>query len=136
MEIDVTDYVLGTEHGDISSSCAELGPNAAQITWSHATAESARVPILASAEDCDAARDWLRGFGAWSRDELAAESDDEIRALVLQFISGDVREAESLAPGDGPGGIDWEAYGELQSEGTCSGYLYLGVDGRIYFGMH
>jgi hypothetical protein len=135
MDIDVTDYLDSVDHGMISASRAEIGADAGPITWSNACEESRKAPILATREDCDAARDWLGEFGAWTDEELAQDPDEDIRALVLQFISGDIREAQSLAPGDGPGGIDWTEYRRLQEAGTCSSYLFLGDDGRVYFGV-
>ena len=134
MELNITRYVLDTDHGQISGSRAELGDDAARYTWRNAQAEAERADILTTPEDCDTARDWLRGFGAWPGAELAAMPDDDIRALVLQFISGDVREAQSVAPDDDdPAGIDWEAYEADAEAGRISGSFYRGDDGAIYF---
>lgn len=133
MQLDITDYVSSTDHCLVSASVAELGANAGRITWQNAMEESKGAKILESDDAINTARDWLEGFGAWSRDELDSMTSEEVRALILQFISGDIREAESLAPGDGAGGIDWEAYGDLASHGTCPGRCYLGDDDRVYF---
>lgn len=130
MEIDVTDYVLGTEHADISASIAEKGQNAARLTWDVAKAETAARPLLKTPAEVESAADWLAGFGAdWNLSDPAG-----VQALFAQFVSGDVREAQSLHYAeDQPGEIDWPEYRKDQEEGRCSGYLFLGAGDRIYF---
>lgn len=135
LEIDITDYVYDVEHSEISGSVAELGYDAAAITWRNSQEVARGVPFLATTAECDTARDWLAEFGAWEGEELCAMSDDDIRALVAQFVSGDVREAQLLAPGDGFGGIDWQELEQMQAAGTCAGYMGLGDNGRIYYSL-
>lgn len=135
MEIDVTRFVTEADPYDFSASILERGPNAGRETWNEAKEAAADIyPLLVTEQELETARDWFGEFGAWEDDEeRAAWSPAEINALLIQFISGDLREAESLANGDGPGGIDWNAYRELQEAGTCSSYLFLADDGRVFF---
>lgn len=70
-------------------------------------------------------RDWIRGFGAWDDEELAAMSDQETNALLLQFIAGDIREQEHFDTIE-----EWEAACE---SGQCSGALCQGDGGRWYY---
>ncbi len=73
----------------------------------------------------DEARAWLKDFGAWDEDEIAAWSDTELNALVVQFIAGDIREMDMFDT--------TEEYQEACERGTCSGRLYPGRNGEWYF---
>ena len=41
----------------------------------------------------DLAINWLREFGAWSEEELAAEPDDTLAERVLWIAAGDIQES-------------------------------------------
>ena len=129
MKIDITD-LISEDLGMFSGSAAELGDNAGQITWRNALEYVTGNPIVPNA---DAARDYFESFGAWSADELKAMSDQEINALALQFIAGDVREIEGKCADDN-GEIDWQEYGELASAGQLPG-AYYAYNGRVYMDM-
>lgn len=132
MEIDITKLATEGEMFEFSASVAERGWNAGPETWANATAEAESSPILTE-DQLDEFRDYIRGFGAWEDEEIDGWDITHCNALFIQFAAGDLREAESLCPGDGPGGIDWEAYSVLADAGTCSGRIYPGDDGQIYF---
>lgn len=134
MEIDITDYMQSVDHFYISGSRAELGDNAAQITWSNANAEAAEKPLIVTDDEFRVFRDWAKAFGAWSQEEIAAWTATECNALLMQYISGDVRELEALASDD-DGEIDWAEAERLTQAGTIGGNIYPGTDGRIYFYM-
>ena len=127
MEIDITSFFENAEAFNYSASQAELGQNAGKITWNAAVADSSEFMLLDTEEKREEWRADVRGFGAWDDDEIAAWSDQELNALLIQFISEDIREFESLC------GDDWEEYQKLQEQGTVSGRMYLGDDGSIYF---
>lgn len=134
MELNITRYAHDTDHGTISGSIAELGPDAARYTWRNAQAAAGATELLTTPDELDNARDWLRGFGAWSVEELAAMPDTDIRALILQFISGDIREAQHVCPDDdNPLGIDWAAYQTAAEDGPISGQLFCADDGQLYY---
>jgi hypothetical protein len=136
MEIDITDFVETAEPSEFSASVAELGQNAGKITWANAKREAQNRPFpLLMADDRDEFEAWIKGFGAWEDEEIAAWSLDECNALLIQYISGDLRELLDLCPGDDEYGIDWGEARSLQEQGTISGNIYEGDDGRLYFYM-
>jgi hypothetical protein len=131
MEVDVTRLINEVDPSEISGSIAERGNNAGPETWANALEATADEPLLTTEDERDNARDFFKGFGAWSKEEIAAWSDNDIDALILQYAAGDLRELQSCAPGDGLGDIDWDKAEHLQSEGTCGGSLYVSGD-KLY----
>ena len=133
MELDVTRFVETAEPFEFSASRAERGDNAGPETWNNAKAEAAESPLLTDPADLDTFRDYMRGFGAWEKDEIDGWTETECNALLIQLISGDLREAESLCPGDGPGGIDWTEQEKLAQAGTISSRMFLGDGERVFY---
>jgi hypothetical protein len=131
-EINVTRLVTENDLFEFSASRMERGNNAGAETWANAKAEAADNPIL-SDEVLPDFRDYVRGFGAWDREEIEAWSSIECNALFVQMVSGDMREAEALCPGDGPGGVDWNEYERLSHEGRVSGRVYASGDAVFYY---
>lgn len=131
LEVDVTRLITTLDPAVISGSIAELGSDAAQFTWNNAKEGAKR---LLKRDQLDAARDYFAEFGAWSRDELRAMSAVEIEALTLQYAAGDLRELQSLAPGDGVGFIDWQEAEKLAEQGTCGGNLFP-HNNRLYISL-
>lgn len=123
MEIDVTTYVTTVDCSELSGSVAELGSNAAPYTWSNAM-EQADPPLVTSEQQGEL-REWLQGFGAWDEDEIAAMSDQETNALLIQFIAGDVREMDMYS--------DVAEYEQAQEKGECSGHLLQGDNDTWWF---
>ena len=114
----------------LSHSIAEGGENAGQNTWNASKKQALNSsPLLNTPEKLQAMRDFTRESGGWNREEIAAWSDNELNALFLQWIAGDVRElgADSLDE------IDWEEAEEMQSEGQAPSNIFKGDDGKIYF---
>lgn len=108
---------------DLSASIAERGPNAGPETWQNA--KDAAGSLNLDDETIEQLRDWFGEFGAWDDEDRAAWSRDEVEALTLQYIAGDLREGQALAPGNGVAGIDWAEYEELSQSGTISGNLFV-----------
>ncbi len=129
-ELDITDFFNGAAPCDYSANAMELGQDAARITWRNACADSAEWPLLQTAEQRDAFRGFVGGFGAWDDAEIAAWSDTELNALCIQFVSGDIRESGLTA---GASDADWKAYEGDASEGRVCGRICRGTDGRVYF---
>jgi hypothetical protein len=123
LELNVT-RLLASELSDFSASVAERGATAGRDTWANAKREAADAPLV-SADQIDDAKRWAGEFGAWDADEIAAWTHDDVNALVIQFVSGDIREAQSCAPGEGIADIDWDAYEQLSEAGTLSGNLFV-----------
>lgn len=138
MELNITEFwkALATDFAprDFSASKMELGDNAGEITWNNAVTESADWMLLDDDDKREAFRDHVRGFGAWSDDEIGAWSDIELNALLIQCITGDIREVPDMS---GPDDWDWTEYQEMVNEGTVSGRLFggsLAVDGvSVYY---
>lgn len=128
MYIDITS-LLELDCFPLSHSCAEGGDNAGRNTWNASKAQADKTPLLDTEEKLEAMRDFARSSGGWTREEVEAWSADEINALFLQWIAGDVREAGA----DSLEEIDWNEYEEQASEGRISSNLSHGEDGRIHF---
>lgn len=135
MEIDITEFVRTAETHDFSASIAELGQDAGKITWGNAVREAASTQLITAADRPRFER-WVREFGAWDDDEIGAWSLDECNALLIQYISGDLNELESLCYSDSDEFcIDWREAEKLSERGTIGGNIYKGDNGRVYFYM-
>lgn len=105
MEINITHLL----HDDInlmlySASAAELGQDAGKVTWENAVdavtycaedgscADQLDHVMLKTAEQLQAARDYFRDSGGWSAEEINSWNTDDLNALMLQFVAGDLRE--------------------------------------------
>lgn len=132
-EINITRLVADVDPFAFSHSIAEGGQGAGPDTWANATAEAVERPLVDSA-DRDSVRSYFAGFGAWDDDEIAAWSDAELDALVLQYASGDLREVQSLCPGDGLADVDWAQAEDLAHDGVISGNLFVS-DGALYISL-
>jgi hypothetical protein len=124
MEINITQLFQSDDYTpmDYSASIAELGNNAGKITWNNAM----EGPVfLDTPEKIEALREYVKGFGAWSDEEIATWNGTECNALFLQFVSGDIREAGLDT--DSP---DWKEY---ESNDSINHNIFLGDDGNIYY---
>ena len=133
--IDVSRIIADVDPFDLSASVAERGCNAGPETWTNAKAEVESRPLITNPDERESVRDYFGEFGAWDDVERAAWSAADIDALTLQYAAGDLRELQSLYPGDGLAGVDWEAAEEGMREGRVSGTLFPGDDGRLYVCM-
>jgi hypothetical protein len=126
MEIDITEFVRAelSSARFYSSSNAESGPTAGEDTWEHCKerAENWGVLLLPGAEHIDAARSFIREFGAWTDDDAVMTDDIETRALVLQFVMGDLREAgwTSAYPDE----AEQDKVREAQEDGQINSTVY------------
>ena len=124
MEINVTS-MLSDSLELLSASCAELGRSAGAITWNNAKQHEI---LLDTSEKIDAFKVWVKDFGGWSDEEIAAWDTVETNALFVQFVAGDMREAEAY---------DTNAdYLQAQEEGQASSYLYCADNGQVYFNLY
>jgi len=129
LEIDVS-FLLTEDAGQFSASRMELGDDAGGITWENAC--NAVDQISLTPEEIQEAKDYIRDFGAWDDEEIDAWSDEETKALIIQFAAGDYREAESCCWDDGLNDIDWDGEYRAQSEaGRISGNLFMS-NGKLY----
>ena len=134
IEINITRFVRNAGMIDYFASVAEIGANAGPATWRRACEDSPEYTMLATDDQREAYRAHILAYGAWEPEEIAAWSDGEINALLMQEIAGDVREIESLCGGI-PGSPEFDAqeYESLTYDGTLSGRLFVGSDGEIYY---
>jgi hypothetical protein len=128
MELDITEFFESCNPADFSASAAELGKNAARITWQASLEEAENTHLLETPAQFDAFRDYMKGFGAWEDDEINGWTAEECNALLIQVISGDIRESclDTSCP-------DWAEYEEGAEAGQYSGRICQGDDGKIYY---
>jgi hypothetical protein len=131
MEINITS-LANLNCFDLSRSIAEAGPNAGPQSWQNAKEQAEETPLLNDAEKLQAFRDWIKDFGAWDAEEIAAMSDNDLNALFLQWVAGDTRKAgaDSLAE------IDWLEYEKQAETGQVSSNLFKDENGEIYFSLN
>lgn len=134
-ELDITSLIRSEEFVsfDLSNNRATLGDDAGRLTW-NASMETARevVSLIPTPEHKDEFRDFVRSSGGWTREEIAAWSDTELDALLLQWIAGDIREAFGDADF---ADWDWAQYETDASEGRISSRLFKADDGRVFFSI-
>lgn len=115
---------------NFSGSAMEHGQDVGRITWAHCAesvgpdADPDYTDMLPESE-FDEYRDYIRDFGAWDDDEINGWSPVELRALIIQFIAGDLREA-----------CGYDSYAEYEADakqGRCSGRAYKGDNGDWYY---
>lgn len=129
MEINITRFVLSECLRDYSDSVAELGNGAGADTWRAACDNAPDYSDWLDTDDKrESFRDFVRGYGAWSDNEINAWSNDELTALLIQFISGDIRESWG-----GELANTWPEYYELVEQCVVSGSLFADDEGLIYW---
>jgi len=128
MELNITHFFNDATPMDYSASVAEIGNDAARATWQAAIDDSDDYPMLDSDEKREEFRRYVKGFGAWSENETRAWSDQELNALLIQMISGDMREAglDQSEP-------DWDQYQIDSEDGRISGNIFRGGDSNIFY---
>lgn len=128
MELNISRFFAEAVPMDYSASVAEIGNDAARSTWQAACDDSEDYPMLDSEEKREEFRRYVKGFGAWSEDEIRAWSDRELNALLIQMIAGDIREGSLDL--ENP---DWEQYEKDSESGRISGRIFKSVDSQIYY---
>jgi hypothetical protein len=132
MQINITRFFNEAPVFDFSHSQMEGGPNAGPETWNNAKDAAAESPLLTTPEQLDALREYVKGFGAWDDEEIAAWSDNEVNALFIQLLSGDMREA---GLDNEPDEDAWKEYESRAEAGQCQSNIYKGDDGEIYYSL-
>ena len=132
-EINITRLVTDTETWDLTGSVATHGPNVARNTWENALQTAQDSPLLTTEEELQAMRDWAYSSGGWDENEIDSWSDQELNALFLQLVAGDMREI-GLEDSDLES-FDWAECEQRQSAGEIPCNIYLGSDGEVYFSL-
>ena len=133
MEIDITNFVQSSEPFDFSRSCAEAGDRAGPDSWNNAKREAASAPMLTTEDQLDAMRQLVKESGGWDATERDAMTAEDLNALFIQLVSGDMREAgmDEVDLED----FDWNAYYAKAEEGSISGSIFRGdIEGSEGFG--
>lgn len=129
MDINITKFFNEAEPWNFSASRHERGENAGQITWSNAMEVVTEFLLLDTAEKVQALRDHAQGFGAWSQEEIDGWTVQECNALLIQMISGDIRETPDMEQAT----WDWAVYEKLAEQGRIAGRMFKGTDGEVYY---
>lgn len=98
LEIDITS-LLENNQFPLSHSVAEGGDMAGKNTWQAALSQAEETPLLDSEEKLEAMREFALSSGGWDAEEIAAWTDQEVNALFLQWIAGDVRQCPAKLEG-------------------------------------
>lgn len=131
LELNITSLVreIGGCARNYSASQAELGPDAGRITWNAAKDDA--LALFGDQFDRETFDDYFRHWGAWSDEELAAHSDEESAALMLQFIAGDMRECDMP---ERPRATWWREYEKGCERGTYAGRIMRGAKrGTVFY---
>lgn len=129
MELNITEFFNHARPSYYSASRMELGDDAGRITWANAVDAAGQWPDwLNTEDDREEFRAYVRTFGAWDDGEIAAWSDEELTALLIQMIAGDIRESGLQE------GTSWEEYEADAEAGRVSSNLYRveGTGGIFY----
>ena len=125
MDIDITEFFTKAAPMDYRASVAEIGASAGADTWRAACDDAPDWNMLDDDDDKLAAmRGWIKSSGGWSDEPDRVWASEELNALFIQLVSGDMREANLDC--DEP---DWAAYGADENAGR----IYRGDDGQVYY---
>ena len=136
MDINITKFFNDCQPEYYSASVMELGDNAGRITWENAVDRSKDSAwLLDTEEKVDSFKSFVRGFGAWTDEDINAWTHAELTALLIQFIAGDMREGGLRADMTDD---EWKDCEERAQAGQYSGRICggpLSVDGAVYFSL-
>lgn len=135
MEIDITEFFNNADPSYYSASAFELGQDAGRITWQNAKDSTKEYTFLDNQDKLDCFRDWIKSCG-FSEAEAETVNDEELNALFIQWISGDIRELEDTANAIWDSVEFWEEIQQLQEQGTIAGNIFKGIDSKVYFGLY
>lgn len=140
--------VMLEEASDYSCSTAERGAYAGAGSYAAAVRDAmALLPAsnavlnihfsTVSESDFDAQIiEWLKPWGAWDDAEIQAMGVEGRRGLLLQFITGDLREAG--LDNDRPEDINDETWADYQSRaesGQCHSSIWRDDSGAFWFSL-
>lgn len=127
MELNITKFFREAAPMDYSASVVEIGTNAGPDTWRAACDDSSDYMMLDTDDKRDAFRTDVAEYGAWTAEEIAAWTDIELNALLLQMIAGDIREA-----GLDTENPDWAQYVRDSNAGRVRGNIFP-AHGEVYY---
>lgn len=131
MDINITRFFNEAAPNDYQKSIAEAGPTAGPDSWNASLGDVAEFggPMLSTPEQLQAMRDHVRGFGAWDDEDLAAWGCDELNALFIQIVAGDMKDYCTDVSA-----WDWDEYESGCEAGIYSGRIGRGVEpGTVFY---
>lgn len=128
MEINITGFFYAGQAHLYSASAAELGEDAGKITWVNALAHATRHRMLDTEDQLEAFRQFVKGTGGWTQEEISHWTNHELNALFVQFVAGDIREGGLSGPFQ-----DWEQYREDCESGLVSGRIFKSDDNQVFY---
>jgi hypothetical protein len=136
-EIDITALVNDTafDPWNLSNSRANLGDNAGTLTWNASKAvarDTEPCPLPEASED--EFKDFVRSSGGWDDEEIAAWSHEELVALFVQWVAGDIQEAFGYNLDEDFNTWDWAQYEIDAEKGRVSSRLFRS-EGKLYFSI-
>lgn len=126
-ELDIT-HVLNEETWGYAGSRATHGELGVRQTFDNARKDADELFPDVEREDLV---DHFRGYGAWSLEELEAMTLTDLRAMLLQDVTLNIREMG--LEDEFPDEYDWDRHEAECQRGTYRGIVGRGDDGRIYF---
>ena len=130
MEINITGFFYTGQAHLYSASAAELGENAGKTTWNNSMNFADKHMMLSTDEQLEAFRSFVKDTGAWTQEEISHWTDQELNALFVQFVAGDIREADLDVPFR-----DWEQYQEDAEAGQVSGRIYKDEYNHVFYNI-
>ena len=131
MELNITQFFNAANPFNYSASNAEMGDEAGPCTWRNAV--QADFQLLNNDEERTAFCDFVKSSGGWSEEEIALWSENELNALCIQWVSGDMREPVGFELGPATTAEQWAEYEEQSEAGQVAGSIFKAEDGQVYF---
>ena len=125
MELNITELVKRDDLIYYSASAMELGQDAGKVTWENSLDQVEENPLVSTPEEIQEVKDYFKTFGAWEKEEIQNWNSQEVNALLLQLISGDIRERESFKTEN-----EWF---EAMQEGNVSGNIFKTENGEYFY---
>lgn len=121
LELNITDFYNTEDPQNYSDSIANSGQNnISTITWNNAKkCEHDFISPLPETE-IQEIRDFFASFGAWETEEVNNWSAQELNALLIQFISGDIQKQT-------------DENGNLYTDEQVGNTIYGDETGQIWF---
>lgn len=135
MEIRIDTFWQEFCPSDYSASRAEAGQSAGSDTWRAAMDDGGNWPILPDDDTRDCFIGMCIDSGGWDAEGMQHMRPEEVSALALQWLAGDMRDIFHLGYGVriSAESINWPAVEKRVASGACSGRIYPGRDGAVYW---
>ncbi len=127
MELNITKFFNEESASTYYGSVATHGADAGKETYEAACFAARKYSLLDTPEQEESFKKHIKGFGAWTDEEVAEWDNDELTGLFIQLICAEMIEGglNVLEP-------DWEFY---YNDANCSGGLFKAADGEVYFSL-